>query len=149
MLGATRPYLPNRIPKRQPIFAIGSKMAKLAKVIFPSMFRCPKLFFPVSHKPEYSKIGFCMIHVVFDQFSCTIDLRMLQNPRNAFFLAPIGFEVLPRRITAFKQLHLGSKFQPYPFQMALKFFPILLDTYRILEKNSQEFSSKTPNTMIF
>ena len=49
----------------------------------------------------------------------------------------------------FKQLHLGLKIQTYPFQMALKFFPILLGTYRILEKNSQELKSKTLNSMIF
>ena len=50
---------------------------------------------------------------------------------------------------AFKQLRFGLKIQTYPFQMALKFFPIHLGTYRILEKNSQEFRSKTPNAMIF
>ena len=33
--------------------------------------------------------------------------------------------------------------------MALNFFPILLGIYRILEKNSQEFRSKTLNSMIF
>ena len=79
-----------------------------------------------------------MIHVIFGQFSCTNDLRMLQNPRNASFLAPIGFGILLGRITAFKQLRLDSKFQPYPFEMALKNFPILLGTYRIREKNSQD-----------
>ena len=145
-MGVARPYLPNRIPKQQTAFAIGSKMAKLA---FPSMFRCPKLFIPASYKSKHSKIGFCMIHIVFGQVSCTNDLRILQNPRNTSFLAPIGFGVLPGQIMAFKQLRLGLKFQPYPFQMALKFFPILLGTYRILEKNSQEFRSKIPNTMIF
>ena len=146
---AARPYLPIRILERQTVFAIGSIMAKLACNSFSSMFWCPKLFFLASRKPEHSKIGFCMIHVIFGQFFCTNDLRMLQNPTNASFLAPIGFGVLPGRITAFKQLSLGSKFQPYPFQMALNFFPILLSTYMILEKNSQEFRSKTPNTMIF
>ena len=90
-----------------------------------------------------------MIHVVFGQFSCTNDLRMLKILRNASFLAPIGLGVLPGGLRYFKQLHLGSKFQTYPFQMALKFFPILLITYRILEKNSQEFRSKTLITMIF
>ena len=74
---------------------------------------------------------------------------MLQNPRNASFLAPIGFGVLLGQITVFKQLRLGSKFQPYPFQMALKFFPVLLGTYRIPKKFSQESRSKTPNIMIF
>ena len=113
------------------------------------MFRCPKLFLPASHKLEHSKIGFFMIYVVFGQFYCTNDLRLFQNPRNASFLAPIGFEVLPGRITAFKQLRLGSKFQHYPFHMALKIFPIFLGTNRIIEKNSQEFRSKIPNTMIF
>ena len=113
------------------------------------MFWCPKLFFPVSRKLENSKTEFCMIHVVFGQFSCTNDLRMPQNPRNVSFLTPIGFGVLLGQIITFKQLHLGSKFQPYPFQMALKIFPILLDTYRIFEKNSQEFRFKIPNTMIF
>ena len=63
-----------------------------------------------------------MIHVVFGQFSCTNDLRMLQNPRNVSFLAPIGFGVLPGDLRYFKQLRLGSKFQTFPFQMALKFF---------------------------
>ena len=74
---------------------------------------------------------------------------MLQNPRNAFSLAPIGFGVLMDDLRYFKQLRLGSKFQTYPFQMALKSFPILLGTYRILEKNSQEFRSKTLNTIFF
>ena len=148
-MGAARPYLPIRIPKQQTVFPIESKMAKLALNTFQSMFRYPKLFFPASRKPKHSKIGFCMIHVVFGQFSCTKYLRMLQNPRNASFLAPIGFGILPGQITTFKQLHLGSKFQPYSFQMALKNFPILLGTYRILEKISQEFRSKTPNIMIF
>ena len=77
-----------------------------------------------------------MIHIVFGQFSCTNDLKMLQNPRNASSLAPIGLGVLPGHLRYFKQLCLGSKFQPYLFQMALKNFPILLGTYRILEKNS-------------
>ena len=49
----------------------------------------------------------------------------------------------------FKQLYLDLKIQTYPFQMALKFFFILLRTCRILEKNSQEFKSKIPNAMIF
>ena len=90
-----------------------------------------------------------MIHVVFGQFSCTNDLIMLQNPRNASSLAPIGLGVLPGGLRYFKQFHLGLKVKTYPFQMALKIFPILLDTYRILEKNSQEFRSKTLITMIF
>ena len=148
-MGAVHPYLPNRIPKRQTIFAIESKMAKLAIDAFPSIFRCSKLFFSTSRKPEHSKIGSCMIHIVFGQFSCTNDLRMLQNPRNSFSLAPIGFGVLPGDLRYFKHLRLGSKCQTYPFQMALKMFPVLLGTYRILEKNSQEFRSKAPNTMIF
>ena len=50
---------------------------------------------------------------------------------------------------AFKQLCLGLKIQTYSFQMVLKNFPILLDIYRILGKNSQEFRSKIPNAMIF
>ena len=90
-----------------------------------------------------------MIHVVFGQFSCINDFRMLQNPRNASSLAPIGLGVLLSDLRYFKQLRLGSKFQTYPFQMALKFFPTLLVTYRIVEKNSQEFRSKTLITMIF
>ena len=90
-----------------------------------------------------------MIHVVFGQFSCTNDLRMLQNPSTASSLAPIGLRVLPGGLRYFKQLRVGSKFQTYIFQMALKFFPILFGTYRILEKNSQEFRSKTLITMIF
>ena len=149
MVGATRLYLPNRIPKQRTVFAIRSKMAKLAWDTFPSMLRCPKPFFSASRKPEYSKIWFCMIPIVFGQFSCTNDLRMLQNPGNASSLAPIGLGVLSGDLLYFKQLCLGSKFQTYPFQMALKMFPILLDTYRILEKNSQEFRSKIPITMIF
>ena len=142
-MGAARLYRPNHILKQQTVFAIGSKMTKLAEITFPSMFQCPKLFFPASRRPEYSKIGSCMIHIVFDQFSYTNDLRMLQNPRNASFLAPIGFGVLSDDLRYFKQLRLGSKFQTHPFQMALNFFSILLGTYRILEKNSQEFRSKT------
>ena len=90
-----------------------------------------------------------MIHVVFGQFSYTNDLKMLQNPRNVSSLAPIGVAVLPGDLRYFKQLHLGSKFQTYPFKMALKFFPILLGTYRILENFFQEFRSKTLITMIF
>ena len=90
-----------------------------------------------------------MIHAIFGQFSCTNDLRMLQNPTNASSLAPIGFGVLPGELQYFKQLRLGSKFQTHPFQMALKIFPILLGTYRILEKNSQDFRSKIPITIIF
>ena len=102
---------------------------------------------PVGQK--HSKIGVCMIHVVFGQFSWTNDLRMLKNPRNASSLTPIGLGVVPGSLRYFKQLCLGSKFQTYPFQMALKFFPIPLSTYRIFEKNSQEFRSKTLITMIF
>ena len=124
-------------------------MAKLAWDTFPSMFWCPKLFFPASRRLEHSKIGSCMIHIVFGRFSCTNDLRMLQNPRNASSLAPIGFGILPGDLQYFKQLCLGLKFQTFLFPMALKIFLLLLDTYRILEKNSQEFRSKTPNTMIF
>ena len=90
-----------------------------------------------------------MIHVVFGQFSCTNDLIMLQNPGNASSLAPISLGVLPSGLGYFKQLRLGSKFQTYPFQMALKKISILPSTYRILEKNSQEFRSKTLITMIF
>ena len=90
-----------------------------------------------------------MIHIVFGQFSCTNNLRMLENPKNASFFTPIGFGVLLGQITAFKQLCLGSKFQPYSFQMALKNFPIFSSTYKIFEKNSQEFRSKTTDTMIF
>ena len=90
-----------------------------------------------------------MIHVVFGQFSCTNGLRMLQNLRNASYLAPIGLGVLSGGLRYFKQLRLGLKVQTYLFQMVLKFFPILLDTYRTLEKNSQDFRSKTLITMIF
>ena len=74
---------------------------------------------------------------------------MFQNPRNASSFAPIGIGVLSGDLQYFKQLRLGSNFQTYPFQMALKIFPIFLGTYRILEKNSQEFRSKTLITMIF
>ena len=90
-----------------------------------------------------------MIHVVFGQFSCINDLRMLQNPRDASSLAPIGLGVLPGGLRYFKQLRLGSKVQTYLFQMVLKFCPILLSTYKTLEKNSQDFRSKTLITMIF
>ena len=148
-MGATHLYLPNRIPERQTIFAIRSKMAKLAEDTFPSMFRHPKPFFSASCRPEYYKIWSCMIPIVFGQFSCTNDLRMLQNPRNASSLAPIGLGVLSGDLRYFKQVRLSSKLQTYPFQMSLKIFIILLDTYRILEKNSQEFRSKIPITMIF
>ena len=90
-----------------------------------------------------------MIHVVFGQFSCTNDFRMLQNPRRASSLAPVGLGVLPGDLWYFKQLRLGSKFQTYPIQMVLKFCPILLSTYKTLKKNSQDFRSKTLITMIF
>ena len=148
-MGAAHLYLPNRIPKQRTVFAIGSKMAKLAKDTLSSMFRCSKPFFPTSRRPKYSKIWSCMIHIVFGQFSFTNDLRMLQNPRNASSLTPIGLGVLPGDLWYFRQLRLGSKFQTYPFQMALKNFPILLGTYRILKKNPQEFKPKSPNTTIF
>ena len=90
-----------------------------------------------------------MIHVVFGQFSYTNSLRMLQNPGNASFLAPIGLVVIPAGLRYFKQLRRGSKIQTYLFQMVLKFCPMLLGTYRTLEKNSQDFRSKTLITMIF
>ena len=134
MVGVARLYLPNCILKRRTIFTIGSKMAKLASVSFPSMIWYPKPFFPEYRRPEYSRMWSCMI--VFGQFSCTNDLRMLQNSRNASSLAPIGYRFFPGDFRYFKQLRLGSKFQTYPFQTALKNFPILLGTYRILEKNS-------------
>ena len=98
---------------------------------------------------KHSKIGVCMIHVVFGLFSCTNGLRMLQNPKNASSLAPIGLGILPGGLQYFKHLCLGLKVQTYLFQMVLKFFSILLDTYRTLEKNSQDFRSKILITMIF
>ena len=50
---------------------------------------------------------------------------------------------------AFKQLRLSLKTPTYPFLMALKFFPILLNIYETFKKNSQEFKSKTLYAMIF
>ena len=90
-----------------------------------------------------------MIHVVFGQYSCTDGLRMLQNPGNVSSLAPIGLVVLPGGLRYFKQLRCGSKIQTYLFQMVLKFSPMLVGTYRTLEKNSQDLRSKTLITMIF
>ena len=106
------------------------------------------LHVPVSQTIFFGVHDF-IIHVVFGQFFCTNGLRMLQNPRNASSLAPIGLVILPGGLRYFKQLCLGSKVQIYLFQMVLKFFSILLGTYRTLEKNSQDFRSKTLITMIF
>ena len=90
-----------------------------------------------------------MIVVGFGKFSCTNSLRMLQNPGNASFLAPIGLVVLPGGLRYFKQLRCGSKIQAYLIPMVLKLCPILLSTYRTLEKNSQDFRSNSLITMIF
>ena len=74
---------------------------------------------------------------------------MFQNPRDASPLLQLAFGSSKGSFMAFKQLQLDLKTQTYPFQMALKFYSILLDTYRILKRNSQEFRSKTSTSMIF
>ena len=68
------------------------------------MFRYLELFFWRRIGQKYSKIGNRMIHVDFGRFSYTNSLRMLQNPRNASSLAPIGLVVLPGGLRYFKQL---------------------------------------------